>query len=61
MNYDKQSFLAGVSVGMKLKGVTGGHGSEGGGTPGKVDKFRSSVVIPVDFTIVSDEAQAEEG
>lgn len=51
MNYDKQSFLAGVSVGMKLKGVTGGRGSGGEEKP---NGLKSAVIIPVTFSEATD-------
>ena len=34
MNYDKNSFLAGISVGMTLKGWAGGNNGFGGGGAG---------------------------
>lgn len=44
MNYDKNSFLAGVSVGRTLKGwAAGSEGFSGGGSGGE----NSTTIIPV--------------
>ena len=44
MDYDKNSFLAGISVGMTLKGWAGGADGFGGGN--------SIAIIPVEYEVI---------
>nr|DAG31380.1 MAG TPA: hypothetical protein [Caudoviricetes sp.] len=71
MNYDKNSFLAGISVGRTLKGWAGGAGGFGGGgnsiTIIPVSKFvreditNIAAVLPMQVIPVSDFVEEGEG
>lgn len=71
MKYDKNSFLAGISVGRTLKGWAGGAGGFGGGrnsiTIIPVSKFvreditNIAAVLPMQVIPVSDFVEEGEG